>query len=387
MSGFRRTTSQVITYPGPSFNVLPQNMPNWRKAVANVLGGTAPSSLLMDGDSTTNGTGPAAATIATAYPTVITGLINSRICPCAQTWTFPRVGFIADPRLVLNAPWVLNNAESGGEFSIWQTGTIGAAALAYTPCGAVNGPSSVDTVDVYYVSASNLGTFTVDIGGIPLATVNTAVGTSNAVNRVSVALGSAATPTINVKYAVGGAAILIVGIDAYLSTSPVIHAGNYGQSSSTAANWVSNFGGQNLGYLLKNWATNFTSAAVPLALTIGDLGINDLANTAATPAQVAAFMQTFITLGKQSGDVMLKSMSPTSAAAFPLVPALETQYVALLETLCLQNSVALVDIYDRFVSWTVANSFGFEAADGVHPSALGYADIAGAVETALALVV
>lgn len=354
------TGSTTGGIPGPFVNLSARTYPDWRSAVARVRSGVGPATLWLGGDSTTAGV---SAPYATVYPAALTALINSRIAPAAMTWTtaLSPTGTL-DPR-VTTSGW--SNPDNG----YWLSSAPG-ATLSYAPSALAMGPQEVDTVDIYWIPLWDGGTFTVSTtNGAPLATVNTR--TAGYAHRTTVALGSTMTsPTITIT--AGRAPVLIVALNAYNSTKPVIQVGNFGFSGSTAAGWQWPPGRNGNGF-----ATLY--ATDPPDLMVLDLGINDAA--AGEPvAAYRTYMQTLISRGR---DVLLKTMVPSE---YPPWSTYEPQYVGAVKDLASANNIGVVDTWDRWGgSYSDAASVGWYQ-DTLHPSALGNADVATAVYQALRLI-
>lgn len=339
--------------PGPAYNLVPQNLPKLRRAIARVRSGTANGTIFCLGDSTTAGAGGAAP--GQSYPAILAGLLNSYHVPTVQSWALASDTNVA--RVTRGTNWSYSQP-------LWLNG--GASdTLSYQPsASSCNGPPTVDTVDIYYVRNSGLGTFTVNVnGGSTLATVSTA-GAGPSLVKTTVSFTATANPTINLIGPTAGGGLNIAAFNAYLSTAKTLQIANFGFGGFATTNFLSNNT-----YNIGNWYANYSPD-----LSIVDLGIND-AGTSVTPATFQSNMQTIITNGLTSGDMMLKSPAPSQNAPNSTG---ELTYIPVLNALSTSNSIPFLDGFTRWQSWTIANALGL-FADSLHPSALGYSDIAEAV--------
>jgi hypothetical protein len=359
---------------GPAYNMAPQNLSKFRRALARVRSGTGFGDLFCVGDSTTEGN--YATAFDTNYPSILTKLLNGYVIPTAQTWAFPHndaATGATDPRVTFGSNWSTHN---GTYFQDWTNISGTSDTLTYAPCGTNEGPASVDTFVIYYIqNTGGYGTFALNIdGGSTLSTVNCSGALQ--VKSVTVTAGSAGTHVLNIVGPSSSGYLAILGINAYSSTSPILRVANVGIGASQSVFWASQTNPYNYGL----WATNFTPD-----LSIIDLGINDSWNSVAA-ATYKTNMQTVITEGLVSGDVILKTMVPSGGGGgYPQAPVFEPLYQPQIWSLAQTNSLGLIDVYSRWTSYTVSNALGYFAASGsqLHPNSLGYADVAEAVFAAI----
>lgn len=371
----------VPVFPGPAFGILPRNFPHLRGALAKVRAGTGPGKLFCIGDSTTEG--HQAASFGQNYPSLLVALLNSYYIPCAQTWMFPHNVSASpdchDPRVTLNGAWAeyANAGGGGGASPNYFFQNAGASAtLSFAPSsGSCGGPASVDTFDIYTtVAPGTSGSVAVNVdGGSTITTITNTGALAIKKTTITVAAG------VHVLNLVGppSSSFSVIAVNAYLSTAPVLEVANMGITASYAS--TAGNGGLNCWsapspqpWWGTQWAVNFAPDC-----TIIDLGINDAKQSVAAATYEAA-MQTIITAGQASGDVLLKSMVPTE-------PSLgnewtfEQLYLPVMAALAPANSAGFLDGLSRWVSYAFSNPYGYYNADGIHPSTFGYADVAQAV--------
>lgn len=337
-------------------------LPKWRKALAGVRRGTANAKLALIGDSTTRGQGSGTTTAQAlnGYPVQLSGLLDGSNGLRAGWQNLFGTGNATlssfDSRVTLTGSFTTSSVSCGGQLFRMAT----TATLAFVP--TVN----CDTFDVYSVN-NGTGSFTINLdGGATLATVNTT--TSGTIVKTTVS-GTLAGHTLNCVWASGTPYIL--GVDCYNSAVKQASCWNFGWLASTSANWSRQVTLFDPGPAIRNYL-------VP-DLSIIDLGINDW-STSVSPATYRANLQTLITDCLAAGDVVLKTPAPTQDSVVSLDT--QKQYVYMVYDLARENNLLVIDGFQRFSSWEVANALGFYN-DNKHPSASGYSDIAMAVANAI----
>lgn len=230
-----------------------------------------------------------------------------------------------------------------------------------------------DSIDVYYAQAGSAGSFTVNVdGGATLATVN-----ANNANQIyvkqaitGVALG---THTINLAVSVGTSSF-ILGMAVRNSTSQSVEVYTLGNSGTTVSNLLRPSGGVT-GYL--------TPAGLQVLgpdMTFINLTINDINNQVTTVAQYSIDLQTIISAALATGDCCLVIGNPGNVAGWTN-GIVAPQYQNAVYALAASNGIPVVDITQRWVSYAVTNPvmpYGDAGAGSIHPTAIGYADIASA---------
>jgi lysophospholipase L1-like esterase len=363
---------------GEFFNLSPQTLPHWRKAVANVRSGTGRARICVAGASQSNGTGAGTggSQLSTnawskSWPNQYTTMMNSYYVPMSSQSFFGYQNTTAstyptyDPRVTLGANWGQDVTSFGGFMFKYTTGA--ANNMTFTPV------ASFDTIIVYYVIGTGRGTFTWNVdGGSSLGTVNCATGTNGAV-ATATATVSAGTHTINLIPGNNGN-ITIAGMITYLSTTPAVDVIQSGIGGATSATYA---------------ATTFPySSASMLNFLAPDLTIlfNNV-NDYGVPTPISTFMtntQTLITQAQLTGDIILGTEAPSNTTNS--TNGIADNYTTALKQLAITNNCPLLDLRSRWVSYAVTNPImAYAAGDPAHPTAVGYADWAAMVATATSL--
>lgn len=364
--------ASVSQQPSVAYSVGAAQLPKWRDAASRVRNGAGRAKVLWAGDSTTTGAGAGASgnsAMVGAYQNSIqnqvAAILNARGLPVSsnsflsnQSTASAATAYNAyDPRLVEGAGW----ADAAGFFIAGGTTFVstGTGVLAFTPVGAV------DTFEIYWYNNNNAGTATVNVnGGATLATL-TGSGTQT-VTKTTVT----AVKGVNTLNIVGGGAtqFYIMGVVAYDSTKPAVDFIQAGQFGSLSATWIANSttppGPAFVG------TTGLLAKMAP-DLIVVDLTVND--STGATSAATyTANMTTLVSaLATFGADILLVSGTPpnTSASAIATI-------VRALAGVAAARNLAFLDVNARWVNFTTANATGWFFSDGLHPNAVGYADVA-----------
>jgi lysophospholipase L1-like esterase len=341
------------------WGIVPPLMLKWRKALASVFDGASDAKILCCGDSTTAGKGSySTATVPAlgSWPARLAALLGNAGVPATMGLGIPPAIYsaLADTRWTLGTGWSSNTQFGLGWGSAFSYSS-GGGNLTYTPGGS----QATDTYDIHYLTNTGLGTFTAH--ATSGTTITQSTSSSASVSKVSVTAASASTSN-TVTLSPSSGSLYVVGVDQYLSTTKRVRVGNGGSCGSTSTNWITVEGGGGSNY----WGTQqFLQAHLP-DLTIICLGINDCL----APASVATYtsnIQSLITWGKTSGDVLLVTMPPTSGSPYT---TWEPLYVPALYSLAKTNGIGLFDLYNRFGA-TWQTSFMY---DDYHPNDLGYWD-------------
>lgn len=354
------------------FNLSASSLPHWRAAVARVRSGLGRGRIVMAGDSTTQGY--AAQSTASAvgdWPlSPVSGLAKLLTANYIQTSVASFFGdtnalgsgttyALYDTRFTMGANWSESTTHPilGGDW--FQYDNLAVSNITFTPTTAF------DTVICYNWKASP-GTFTFNVDGG--SSLGTSTGGSTGYQALSATV-SKATHTINVVPNNNGA-IFFAGILAYDSTTPSVDVIQAGFNGSTIAS-----------YLGSSQPYNAIPALQFLApdVTIINLTINDIvANGAAGLPAYITNMQSLITAAQASGDVILMMGVPGSSNT----PAVLAAYRAALIQLAVANNAPFLDLTTRWVSYASANAI-MPYGNGVHPSSVGYYDVAQAVHDVL----
>lgn len=346
------------------YNWNPQtNLAGWRTKRAQVIGGSARGKIACCGDSTTLGWGSGVGTAYTgahdlSYPTRLAAYlqaggvnttIQSSIANFGGGITTATIFVLYNPRVSrTGSGWGTVGAPSAGGNG-WFNSTTTADVLSFTPSG------NVDTIVLFYLQNTTLGTFSWNLDGGADTNIVTAGTQAFKTATLSTSLAS---HVVNIKRVSGQ--VFFTGWLAYDSTSAAFDVLNLGWGGSTSTLW------------------NDTSAAwAPLTsigvhapdLTILNLGINDW-EAAVSQVTYSTNIQALITAAKLSGDVILCMPTPTGATATANDQA---AYFATLMTLASSNNVVLVDWTGRYTSYSVQNAAG-HMFDTLHPKAFIYDD-------------
>lgn len=358
----------------PSYlvNFQSSNFLKWKKALVDVRNGVADARLLIVGDSTAAGVGSSTTTIPAnkSWPAQLAALMNDGYVPATKGLAIPKSDSSAQPN---DARWSSVNW-SAGPFSgisqigwgnkntFWYTTTIG-ATLTYAD-GVY-----ADTYDIYYLDASGNRYITAQAsGGTPVNALM--VEAALTVKKVTVTAAQASTTNVVTitMGATGGSntRAFILGVEPSLSTAKQVRIGNAGVSGSQSSGWVSYPGGNPANTY---GALDSIKAYAP-HLTIIDLGIND-AGAGVSQAAYAANLAQVIAAAQVSGDVILKTMLPSSVGA---TATLEAAYVAGIKTL----GLPVIDVFSRIGAYSVYNAAGY-MSDTVHGNDYSYGDEAAMV--------
>lgn len=350
------------------YNIKPTNMRHWRKSVANVIAGVADAKIACIGDSTTYGAGSTGSGTnnfrAGSWPTRLAALLSAIGIPAVQgsgNWN----GSInpvsnGDPRWSLGAGWTQNGTATLGGPLIMNTTTTN--VLSFTP------GVQFDTIKIWYLQLSGLGTFSVSVdGGASLASVNcsgTTVFTSATVSCPNTSARIDITPTTL------GNGFYIALVAVSLSTTKKVLIDNFGWYGQP----ISAFTGNTAVFSPIPALTAYAPDLTIICHTINDC----VAGTAI--ATYTASHQSVINAAKAGGgDVMLMCGAPSGNTQYPANGA---AYVNALKALAISNDIPLIDIDNRWTSYAASNPHGMYY-DVLHPSAVGYIDIARAVAQAV----
>ncbi|WP_300435616.1 GDSL-type esterase/lipase family protein [Zoogloea sp.] len=257
-----------------------------------------------------------------------------------------------DPRISFDtAVWDYNTPYQVGCFGLKTNAATSAGTIGFLP------DKAYDTVDIYYKKANGLGSFTVDVGGAVLATINCNQPTTAIVKTtVTVPLG---VQTLNISK-VGTSVLQFRGTSCYRNNAEV-------QLISGAWNAQSMWG-----YLRGGAASEPADGprqdilAIAPDLTIICLGIND--STLAKPIdEFKTRYQEMIDLCKTTGDVVLCIPNVIDYAG----NANQDTYWSAIREIADINAINLFDHQLALESWVAANNRGL-FADGRHPLAAGY---------------
>lgn len=368
-------------------NFTPANMATWNRAKARVRANAADAVVAFVGDSTfvghgagDNPTGNFTNARFRSAPAKVAAQLLALGLPATQEAQFG--GHLVDANNVTLANLPLYNPQLTIASSV-QTQWYGATlmTLAGYMISNLNGtgayslaPSNAfSTMDVFYVQASGNGTFTVDIGGAALATVNSGSPATSALVKLAVSTGAGdATGTINVKRVSG--TVRLLGIIPRSTTTKRVQVLNLGWEGAQTGDWASDAGSATYTTGLSSAFYNPANGLIAINpdLTIIKLGANDLSHSTAV-ATSRANLQTIINAAKLGGGSCVL-VTPTPQNPATRDPAGNTlAYNAMLKALAIANGCGFIDLYSRYVSYAAMNALAY-LADDVHSFPIGYAN-------------
>ena len=238
------------------------------------------------------------------------------------------------------------------------------AGLTFTP------NSAWDTVDIYWLQNQGYGSLSISANGI-----STSISSHGALGLATTTLTKAnghspftMTPTGENH---------IVGLNFYSRLRPNINFLQLGCGGTTSGQWVNNSSNwTSLPALEKIMATN------QVHLWLIQLGANDQIQFGLDGLNnYQANMQTLINTLKKTntnpigGDVVLMVTPPIKPFAHASL-ATNIQYRATIYTLAKMNNLFVIDNYDYFSSFDIANALGwYSVSNNIHQSTLGYEEV------------
>lgn len=257
-----------------------------------------------------------------------------------------------DPRVTYDATWAIAVGYALGGY-LWQSGGTSRGTLSFAP------GVTFDHIDIFYTTsyAGAYGSFTVDIGGGGLATVNTGTNTLG-VGKATVTCASGVN-TVNITKSTDGF-VQIRGVSCYRNNADVqcIVAG---WSTMTALRYLSGGTGTE--------TPQGPTADIPQIapdMTGICLGIND--STGLVPVEdYRSAMQRIIDVTRVTGDVVLHVPNTINPAGNPI----QDPYWQVVYDLAKANRLNVIDYRERMIDWATANALGL-MIDGRHPLEAGY---------------
>ncbi len=358
------------------YNFSPAKLQKLTNAMSRVRSGTGRCRIGIVGDSTTMGAGAgsggtnnvngAAAKspprrLAEALNYIIPAIDGGNFCDHA----LPDAGMGAiasyDSRVAFaGASW---SRSARGPCGNLVTASTGTDAMTFTPT------VSCDRFEVWYVTASGFGTFTVTDGSGTLATINSNAATGFA--KATISRASSSTAAISIQRNGTGGAIFIGGVIGYSSSVPQVEVWNLGSYGWDTAAFLSNGAA---------WEPRQSLPVVGCDVWLLNIGLNDR-STSIAAATYGANLSTLIDVLLTTGDVILVGYTPRSGAN----ESLEPDYLAQRQAVALAKNVPYLDLSTRWSSYTEANALG-RYYDTVHHTAQGAADVGQAYASLLRLV-
>lgn len=317
------------------YNFKPRQLAKTRARMASAAAGKGLAKIAMAGDSITQGLTADRAT--ESYPARVRETLTKQGYPSGGT------GFVP---MAFDHRW-----NAGAGWGLWST-----TRFAYQTLSTGNSTTLTSEVPgtiarVYY---RNTNSFNVSIDDG--ANVKVASKTGDNIGFYEVTGLANTTHTIKITSAEGY--VYILGAEVANETG--LQISNFGLSGSKTGDWVST-GYADARQTVEAWNPD---------LVILMLGTNDRSSSVA-PATYKANMQTVIDAFETGGaEIVLMPPIPSSVGHSVLAP-----YVDAVYKLADENDLPLIDLNDRFGSYTSANNLGM-MNDATHPSAIGYQDMA-----------
>lgn len=359
-------SSQAIKYifdpKNSSYNPAAASLARIRGRMARAYAGIDRADICVIGTSLSAGTGSQSGKVK-SWPSQFESILGNRGYSTMS-------GFIAgqsnlsggttDSRVTLTSGWTAFNAS--------LTNLIQGATPSNTATFADTQPST--TIDIWYINYFTITwTYAVD-GGAPVTVTNTNTGTRQ---KITISGLTSANHTVVITpgaAASGSTPVYIVGVSFYNTTGVAVH--NLGVGGASVNGGV--LGSQ-------SYVPLQMALAIAPQLTVIELGTNE-------PSPLAASFQTTMqsaitSLVNGGSDVLLVGEPPTAASSRPVAAVLAADY-----SLADSNNLAMVDLSDRLISWSSANTQNLTyTADGltVHFNEGGYAEFARTIYNALLL--
>lgn len=353
-------------YPGSA-------LPNWSASVAKVRAGTADALVGFFGESTTVGTGAGSGggLIIGARPKSPPALFVKRLqeqgIPASEASFFGEHAiqttggdFAAyDTRLAKIGG--ATNVADGSFLSLggipWQINSSG-KAIGFTPT------ETCDRADVFYLvtSACNI-TPTFASGATTPSSIVEASATTQ-VKKVTLSF-TRGTGELRLTWASGN--MVLIGVRMYDSTTPAVHAMNFG-INGFRADQLSTTTGPSYSTIAAAAATLGLSLAF-IDMSINSAALNGLAGIAAWKGNISTFVAA---LRAVNCDVVLVTPAPTGTAS-PGLNGVLAAYAQAGRALAVELGLPLCDMYARWGSYAAKDALGYYA-DPTHPGGVGYQD-------------
>lgn len=358
----------------PSYNITPVTLNGWRRGLNNAITGQRSAKILCVGDSTTRGFG--AGVDAFGWPGYLAKVLSGRGFSSQRGLVIPeftRQSQAVDPRIAYGANWApFSSAGAGGWANLdvlWE-GTVAATGMTFTP------GVPADRFDIYWLGSTGTGSFQASIDGQAATVINTTSG-SQTLGKTTVTTtdGVHANPVLTLNN-VTVAPVFVGGIEGQNGVTPAICVGNAGVNASFADNEWNQLSAGHTGPL--DWINKYAPDLLLLML-----GVNDTVSGFGVGSFTAAMSTIAANSIAAGASVMLMSPIPINPAAGST--SLESQYAQALLSLATSLGCGYVDVFNRWEGpggYGILNPLGWYF-DNIHPSLIGYSDLATTIATAL----
>lgn len=351
------------------YNLKPQHLFRTRAKLAQARAGTGICKIAAVGHSMVAGVG--ATTGTQDWPTVLADILNSHGIPRAGSnlVTGNRGSGLMDARWSWGAGW---GSFGGSSTLMANSTTTNAAVMTSDKAGTV--------VDIWFYKTSTSSAYSVVIDGGAPVTV-TPSGSNNTPFLHTITGLANTTHTVSVTRSGGGAGY-ILGAEVRQTSGVSIFNGGIGGSRVTTLTETQLYGTTAFASSGSYSGPNRTWGAD--LILMGPIITND-AFAGTNVATWKADHQTAITRARTFSGTYTQASDLVLVADTPVAGIDQSGYRTALYELADTNDLPLIDMFDRWGSYTLSNAYGL-MDDGTHPNRNGYAEEAAAVMGALGLI-
>ena len=334
----------------------------WRKALASARRSATRAHVLCIGDSITQGYYGATPYHTHAWPHLVAGMFDAWVGASNDTGVIGATDIVSPPasetRFTVGGTWGFSGSGYHGR---GRMGT-GSATMLFSPS------QTIDTFRVWYRKGTGGGTVTwsVDSGA---STGSFSCSGATALAYVDIPCGSTGVHTLLITSPAATTYAFINGVEAMTGAAGGVKVSRIGYNGGKTTEAVAG------GAAADGSLACFAHTAPDL--TIIALGTNDYGGQTAV-ATFQANLTSLVTNALTTGSCLLVAEpSQSSALTIP-----QSDYVAAIKAVGAANGVPVLDLTDRWGTYTQANAAGF-MQDGTHPNATGSYDLASAVFAAI----
>lgn len=353
------------------YNRNPGRMSRWSAALARHRAGVGTARLAFVGDSTTAGVGsnPAASNTdirRRSMPAVLAQVMTQRYGVKASSMGWFGDGWettnfsVADPRVARGAGWSIFQTMVPGGWA-HRDATTTSTPITFTPSTTV----ATDRLDVWVLVYPGYADFVVSTSGAFNGSGATNAAAGGCKKYTISRTASTAPWTLQKSGATPGAELIVLGMEAWVSADNPMRIWNMGAAGSKVWDWAN----PNEAWNAKN---ALASAEYAPDLTVIGLTINDWAQGTSESTYKAA-LATLITSAQVTGDALLVSGVPSNLGT--ATTARQQEVTGWMLDMAAQYDCPAIILADRWVSQSYEPMRGLYF-DGLHPSNVGYADIA-----------